>query len=97
MNKITRSHVLFMLDVIVILFSSFVLWIFTQSLLFSDSSPFIGYKVSDLFVSDLFTMLIFTAIVLFVYHFIFINFVNSVSSALSFVINKRRNRYKEGI
>ncbi|EAW1321888.1 hypothetical protein AHX51_26155 [Salmonella enterica subsp. diarizonae] len=97
MNKFTRSHVIFILDIVVILFSPFAFWKFIDSTLLSDSSPFAGEKLIDLTASDLFNMLIISAIVLFVFHFIFLHFIQSASSALSFVINKRCNRYKEGI
>ncbi|EKO4094871.1 hypothetical protein P0G01_001524 [Salmonella enterica] len=92
MIKFNSSNILFVLDIIVILFSPFTLWKFTYSLLFSDSSPFMGDKVADLAVPDFFNMLIISAIVLFVYHFVFMHFIQSVSSVVSFVINRKGYR-----
>lgn len=92
MNKFNSSHFIFILDIVVILLSPFALWKFTYSLLFSDSSPFMGDKVADLAAPDFFNMLIISAIVLFVYHFVFMHFIQSVSSVVSFVINRKDYR-----
>lgn len=92
MNKFNRFDALLILDVIVILFSPFALWKFTDSLLSFYSFPFMVDKVSDLAVPDFFNMLIIFAIVLFVYHFVFMHFIQSVSSVVSFVINRKGYR-----
>lgn len=89
MIKFNSSNISFVLDIIVILFSPFVLWRFTDSLLFFYSSPFIVDKVADLAVPDFFNMLIIFAIVLFVYHFVFMHFIQSVSSAVVFIMDRK--------